>query len=35
MPAWMELVLNVIGFAGFIGIATYHKHPNGNGNLPD
>lgn len=33
MPAWMELLLNVMGFAGFIGIATYHKHPNGK--LPD
>lgn len=27
MPAWMELVLDVIAFAGFIGIATYHKRP--------
>jgi hypothetical protein len=25
----MELLLNVLGFAGFIGIAMYHKHPNG------
>ena len=33
MPAWMELVLNVVAFAGFIGIATYHKHPNRK--LPD
>jgi hypothetical protein len=24
----MELVLNVMGFAGFIGIAMYHKRPN-------
>jgi hypothetical protein len=28
MPAWMELVLNVIAFAGFVGIATYYKSPN-------
>ena len=28
MPAWMELLLNVIAFAGFIGIAVYHKHPD-------
>jgi hypothetical protein len=33
MPAWMELLLNVMAFAGFIGIATYHKRPNGK--LPD
>jgi hypothetical protein len=33
MPAWMELLLNVMAFAGFIGIAVYHKHPNGD--LPD
>ena len=25
MPAWMEILINVIGYAGFIGIATYHK----------
>jgi hypothetical protein len=25
MPPWVELLLNVIGFAGFIGIAKYHK----------
>jgi hypothetical protein len=33
MPAWMELLLNVMGFAGFIAIAAYHKHPDGK--LPD
>lgn len=33
MPAWMELLLNVMGFAGFVGIAMYHKHPDGK--LPD
>lgn len=33
MPAWMELLLNVMGFAGFIGIAMYHKRANGK--LPD
>lgn len=27
MPAWMELLLDVIAFAGFIGIAIYHKPP--------
>jgi hypothetical protein len=25
MPPWLELLLNVIAFAGFIGIAKYHK----------
>jgi hypothetical protein len=25
MPAWLEVLLNVIGFAGFIAIAKYHK----------
>jgi hypothetical protein len=25
MPVWMEILLNVIGYAGFIGIATFHK----------
>ena len=29
MPAWMELLLKVMGFAGFVGIAMYHKHPDG------
>ena len=33
MPAWLEVLLNVIGFAGFIGIAKYHKTPGGK--LPD
>ena len=33
MPPWMELLLNVIGYAGFIGVAMYHKRPNEN--LPD
>ena len=33
MPPWMEILLNVIGYAGFIGIATYHKPPNKK--LPD
>jgi len=28
MPAWMEILINVIGYAGFIAIATYHKSPD-------
>jgi hypothetical protein len=27
MPAWMEILINVIGYAGFIAVATYHKPP--------
>jgi len=23
MPAWMEILINVIGYAGFVAIATY------------
>lgn len=29
MLIWMELLLNVLGFAGFVGIAMCHKQPNG------
>ena len=25
MPPWLEVLLNVIAFAGFIAIAKYHK----------
>ena len=25
LPLWMEILLNVIGYAGFVGIATWHK----------
>ena len=28
MPPWMEILVNVIGYAGFIGIAKYHKTSN-------
>jgi hypothetical protein len=31
LPAWMELLVNVIGYAGFIGIATWHDHFLGHG----
>jgi hypothetical protein len=33
MPAWLEILLNVMAFAGFIVIANYHKAPGGK--LPD
>jgi hypothetical protein len=25
MPAWMEVLINVIGYAGFVAIAMYHR----------
>lgn len=25
MPVWMEVLINVIGYAGFVGVATFHK----------
>jgi hypothetical protein len=25
MPAWVEVLLNVIGYGGFIAIAMYHR----------
>ena len=25
LPLWMEILVNVLGYAGFIGIATWHK----------
>jgi hypothetical protein len=30
LPLWMEILVNVIGYAGFIGIATWHggKRPS-------
>jgi hypothetical protein len=27
MPAWLEIVLDVLGFAGFIAIATWRRSP--------
>jgi len=29
----MEILINVIGYAGFVAIATYHRSPGNN--LPD
>jgi hypothetical protein len=31
MPAWLEIVLDVAGFAGFIAIATWRRSPRKNG----
>jgi hypothetical protein len=25
MPVWMEVLINVIGYAGFVAVATFHK----------
>jgi hypothetical protein len=27
MSPWFEVLLNLVGFAGFIGIATYRRQP--------
>lgn len=27
MPAWMELLINLLGYAGFLGIATFNSSP--------
>ena len=27
MPVWMEVVLNLIGYGGFVAVATYHRAP--------
>ena len=27
MPPWLEVLLDVLGFASFIGVATYVKSP--------
>ena len=32
LPAWMEILMNVICFAGFIGIATWNKSSDDNSN---
>jgi hypothetical protein len=24
MPVWMEVLINVIGYAGFVGVATFN-----------
>jgi hypothetical protein len=34
MSPWLEVLLDVVGFAGFIGIATYHKQPKKDDRLP-
>jgi hypothetical protein len=33
MSPWLELLLNVIAFAGFLAVATYHRPKKGDGQL--
>jgi len=28
MPPWMEVLLNIIAYGGFIAIAIYHRSPS-------
>jgi len=28
MPVWMEVLINVIGYAGFVGVATFNTSSN-------
>jgi hypothetical protein len=25
MPLWMEVLINIVGYAGFVGIATFNR----------
>jgi len=27
MPAWMEILINLIGYGGFVAVGTYHRPP--------
>jgi hypothetical protein len=33
MPVWIEVLINVIGYAGFVAVATCHRPPGEK--LPD
>ena len=33
MPLWLEVLINVIGYAGFIAIAMYHKSYKDSGRI--
>ena len=35
MPPWMEVLLNVIAYGGFIAIAVYHRSPGQDSPDPD
>ena len=27
MPVWLEILLNLVGYAGFVAVATFHRPP--------
>jgi hypothetical protein len=27
MPAWIEILINLVGYGGFVAVATYHRAP--------
>jgi hypothetical protein len=29
MPVWMEILLNVLGYGGFVAVASLHKSSDG------
>jgi hypothetical protein len=33
MPVWMEILINLIGYGGFVAVATCHRPPGDE--LPD
>jgi hypothetical protein len=33
MPAWIEILINLIGYGGFVAVATCHRSPGDE--LPD
>jgi len=33
MPVWLEILINVTGYAGFLAVATFHRSPGNK--LPD
>jgi hypothetical protein len=32
VPPWLEILLDLVGFAGFIGLAIWHKSPRNDDN---
>lgn len=28
MPVWIEIVLNLVGYGGFVALAIYHRAPD-------
>lgn len=31
MPIWMEILVNVLGYGGFVAVASLNKSPDGSG----